>query len=140
MQKAGLYTCPEAVLSLFDVNHSHTGVVIQVGASYTSVVPVYYGHSIRHAIQTTPVGGKALSDYLKQNLPWGDYRHELGRADDRSVPLPFFKMCYRSNSLRCKSGFVDLVKTGQKSVPPVLFPDGAVSDPFEYVLQPDQQE
>eukprot|EP00002_Diphylleia_rotans_P035459 TRINITY_DN7738_c0_g2_i1.p1 TRINITY_DN7738_c0_g2~~TRINITY_DN7738_c0_g2_i1.p1 ORF type:complete len:1045 (-),score=206.12 TRINITY_DN7738_c0_g2_i1:269-3403(-) len=45
-----------------------TGVVIESGYQCTSVIPVYQGHCVPHAIQTLPLGGKHITERLKKLL------------------------------------------------------------------------
>eukprot|EP00889_Picochlorum_renovo_P005788 jgi/Picre1/32818/NNA_008148.t1 len=42
------------------------GVVIDIGFSYTHIVPIFDWHPIRSAIRRIDLGGKALTNYMKE--------------------------------------------------------------------------
>ncbi|KAI8907383.1 actin family [Gorgonomyces haynaldii] len=62
----GLYLGRSAVLSAFAAGKS-TALVVDSGASLTSVVPVYDGYVVKKAIEKGPIGGDFVS---KEALEW----------------------------------------------------------------------
>ncbi|KAI8897686.1 actin family, partial [Globomyces pollinis-pini] len=63
----GFYLGRSAVLSAFAAGRA-TALVIDSGASTTSVVPVFDGYVVKKAVQKAPVGGNYVSHQVKQYL------------------------------------------------------------------------
>ncbi|KAH8740810.1 BRG1/brm-associated factor 53A [Cryptosporidium ryanae] len=62
-----LYTAKKAVLSAFSVGRS-SGLVVDMGASKTSIVPVLDGYTLQKPICEYPVGGDYLDDQIARHL------------------------------------------------------------------------
>ncbi|OMH82749.1 Actin-like protein 6A, partial [Zancudomyces culisetae] len=69
----GFYLAKDAVLSTFGVGKS-TALVIDSGAEFTSVVPVYDGYALKKGVVKQSIGGNFVSeqilDYLKQHYDY----------------------------------------------------------------------
>ncbi|KAJ2997928.1 hypothetical protein HDV02_005023 [Globomyces sp. JEL0801] len=63
----GFYLGRSAVLSAFAAGRA-TALVIDSGASTTSVVPVFDGYVVKKAVQKAPIGGNYVSHQVKQYL------------------------------------------------------------------------
>ncbi|KAJ3314868.1 Actin-like 6A [Boothiomyces sp. JEL0838] len=66
----GFYLGRSAVLSSFAAGRS-TALVIESGASSTSVVPVLDGYVVKKAIQKSPIGGDFVSKQVRQYFQMG---------------------------------------------------------------------
>lgn len=53
-----------AIMRYATKSFSGTGVVVELSASRSLIVPVYKGHAVQHAIQQFDVTGDTLSDFL----------------------------------------------------------------------------
>lgn len=60
-------------------NRAACGLVVDAGFSFTQVVPVFDGHSIPSGIKRINIGGKLLTNYLKELVSY------------RCTALPFSK-------------------------------------------------
>lgn len=74
-----LYFGKSAVMSMFAMGR-HTGLVLESGASSTSIVPVYEGIPLNSGITQSPIAGDYLdrqADLLLQQSCSADYEHLL---------------------------------------------------------------
>jgi len=72
------------VLALFSQNR-HSGLVIDIGHAYTSVVPVYEGNIVKQAITRSPFAGQFLTDRCKE---WLNRKEEWAYIDHSNmIPL-----------------------------------------------------
>ena len=62
---AGFYSCNQSVLALFSSGRT-TGVVLDAGEGVHTIVPVYEGYTIPHAVIKSELSGKALTDYMRK--------------------------------------------------------------------------
>ena len=89
-----LYLGNQSVLSLFATGRT-TGTVLDCGEGITHATPIYEGYAIPFAIQSIPLAGKDLTDYLHSLLM---ERHPTmitnSTADRDQVKLIKEKMCY----------------------------------------------
>ena len=58
---------PAPVLSLFSIGRSR-GLVVDVGCGVTSIVPIFEGFALPHAVHKIPMGGGDISAYIHQKL------------------------------------------------------------------------
>ena len=63
----GLYIVLESLLSLFSAGKDR-GISVDIGDGISTFVPIYYGCSLPHAIIRTNIGGRILTEYMKQLL------------------------------------------------------------------------
>ena len=61
------YISNPAVLGLLATGRT-TGLVVDSGEGITNIVPVYEGYSIKSSIQTLDIGGKTLTDFMRDSL------------------------------------------------------------------------
>lgn len=80
-------------------------LVIDSGFSHSTVTPLYQGRPIQQAIRRLDIGGKLLTNYLKEIL---SIRHYNLMNEDHLVNEAKEKICFVSNHLRS-----DLEKTWQ---------------------------
>ncbi|MFX1537359.1 MAG: actin, cytoplasmic 2 [Promethearchaeota archaeon] len=62
-----LYISNQSVLALYASGRT-TGVVVDVGGAVTTIVPIYEGFPITHAIDRIDLGGKEITEYLGRLL------------------------------------------------------------------------
>eukprot|EP00041_Stephanoeca_diplocostata_P022556 m.539834 g.539834 ORF g.539834 m.539834 type:complete len:1135 (-) comp22093_c0_seq3:103-3507(-) len=62
-----LYMMPAPALALYSSGRT-TGVSVAIGPTTVSVVPVYEGHVLHHAVLTAPYGGETVTDFLMKIL------------------------------------------------------------------------
>jgi actin-related protein len=62
-----LYIANQAVMSLFATGKT-TGTVLDIGEGITHAVPIYEGYAIPHAIQTVPLCGRDITNFLHNLL------------------------------------------------------------------------
>ncbi len=82
-------------------------LVIDSGYSHTTVTPLYNGHAIQQAVRRLEIGGKFLTNYLKEIL---SVRQADVREDTYAVNLMKEDCCYISHDFRG-----DLEKTWKHS-------------------------
>lgn len=58
---------PAPVLSLFSIGRSR-GLVVDVGHGLTSIVPIFEGFALPHAVHKIPLGGQDITNYIHKNL------------------------------------------------------------------------
>ncbi|EGT40143.1 hypothetical protein CAEBREN_16949 [Caenorhabditis brenneri] len=66
-QVPAYYLSKNAVLSCFAQGRTH-GLMVDSGATQTSVVPVFDGYAITHAVVKCPIGGDIITEQLAQML------------------------------------------------------------------------
>jgi len=69
-----------AVLSLYSTGRT-TGLVMDVGAGASYVVPVYEGFALRHALLSVPLGGGDLTLFLARSLGERGFNFVEGQHD-----------------------------------------------------------
>ncbi|KAL8685910.1 MAG: hypothetical protein Q9224_005621 [Gallowayella concinna] len=72
-------------------------LVIDSGFSHTTVTPIYKGHPIQQAIRRLDIGGKLLTNYLKELL---SIRHYNLMNEEYLVNEAKEKICFVSNEFR----------------------------------------
>ena len=81
-------------MSLFATGKT-TGTVLDIGEGITHAVPIYEGYAIPHAIQTVPLCGRDITDYLHQILMNNEPDLITDSFDDKEeVKKIKEKMCY----------------------------------------------
>jgi hypothetical protein len=76
---SGVCFANSAVLSLFASGRTR-GVVLEVGAGVSSVVPVFEGYSLPHAVLSMDCAGQDVTSFLKQNI-----NHELSHQAVQAI-------------------------------------------------------
>ncbi len=67
MKVAGLIVIYGEILALYYLNHP-TGVVIDIGEGYTSVVPIVNRHAIEHAYRRSDISGRKITSSMQRLL------------------------------------------------------------------------
>lgn len=90
-----LYLGNQSVMSLFALGRT-TGTVLDIGEGITHAVPIYEGYAIPHAIQTVPLCGRDITDFLHkmlmENAP--ELISESYEDKEEKVKKIKEKMCY----------------------------------------------
>ncbi|MFX1255342.1 MAG: actin, cytoplasmic 2 [Promethearchaeota archaeon] len=90
----GLYISNQAVLALYASGRT-TGLVLDIGADVTSIVPIYEGFPITHAIDRIDLAGRDVTRYLGLLLRQRGYN--LTRSDELEIVREIKeKYCYVS--------------------------------------------
>uniref|UniRef100_A0A6B2LNS9 Actin n=1 Tax=Arcella intermedia TaxID=1963864 RepID=A0A6B2LNS9_9EUKA len=95
------------------------GVVVDIGESVCTIVPIYYGHPLSHAILQMDLSGADISLYLLQLLK--DRGHPLHTTSDLQIV----------QSIKETLGFVALDYDGE--IAPRGAPPGA-QPPIDYLM------
>lgn len=61
----GFFSCQQSVLALFSSGKT-TGIVLDAGEGNHTIVPVYEGYTIPHAVIKSELSGSVVTDYMKQ--------------------------------------------------------------------------
>ena len=70
----------KAILSCYGYAHGRTtGMMIQIGDGVTSVVPIYEGSLIQHAVKRVDIGGSDINEYLMKLLADSNKNINFGR-------------------------------------------------------------
>jgi actin-related protein len=62
-----MYIFASSVLSLYSSGRT-SGIVVEVGDGHAEIVPIYESHAIQHASMRFDLAGRALTDYLKEEI------------------------------------------------------------------------
>ena len=84
-QVMGFYPILDSLLTMYSGGFQ-TGLVIEMGASSTRIVPIYKGYILSHAIEVIQMGGTVLDNYMFDQLQNAGFstdssvRREIGRV------------------------------------------------------------
>ena len=92
----GSYIALESLLSLFGAGKD-TGISVDIGDGISSFVPVYYGFNLPHAMIRSNLGGRLLTNYLKELLEKNGYNFST-MAEKEIIKDIKEKACYISNN------------------------------------------
>ena len=81
------------ILSLYSSGRT-TGIVLDIGAGLSQIVPVYEAQSIQNAIKQFPFGGCDLDSWMAQLLKENILCRELNSLEKECVPDIKEKLCY----------------------------------------------
>lgn len=88
-----LYIAAQAVLAVYSMSGSRTGVVVDSGEGVTYTVPVYEGYAIHHGILRVDLAGRALTRHLVKML--GERGYGLNMTAQHEVIRDLKeKLCY----------------------------------------------
>lgn len=59
---------PTSSVALFSTGRTR-GMVVDSGDGLTSIVPVFEGYCLPHAIKKMPIAGKDLTNHILQGIP-----------------------------------------------------------------------
>nr|XP_060614712.1 actin-related protein T2-like [Anolis sagrei ordinatus] len=121
------YLSIQAILSLY-ASARYTGIVMDSGFGATHVVPVYEGYCLPHAVSRLDIGGKAITEFLRNLLL--DKRHYFRNFLEGSniVEDIKVKLCFVAPD---PSG--DQHRSSEPSVKEYQLPDGSkikIDDPL----------
>jgi actin len=84
-QVMGFYPILDSLLTMYSGGFQ-TGLVIEMGASSTRIVPIYQGYILSHAIEVIQIGGTILDSFMFDQLQNAGFstdssvRREIGRV------------------------------------------------------------
>ena len=88
---AAFYSCNQAVLALFSSGRT-TGVVLDAGEGHHSIVPIYEGYTIPHAVINSELSGTALTEYMRKLVI--EEHPDAAELPDTCVRHLKEKLCY----------------------------------------------
>ena len=83
---------PKSVLALYSSGRT-TGLMVDSGYDYTQVMPIFEGYPLHHAVQTMPVGGWHITQYLIELLNKRGYSFNSSK-DFETINNIKEKLCY----------------------------------------------
>eukprot|EP00009_Paramoeba_aestuarina_P003746 CAMPEP_0201510954 /NCGR_PEP_ID=MMETSP0161_2-20130828/3459_1 /ASSEMBLY_ACC=CAM_ASM_000251 /TAXON_ID=180227 /ORGANISM="Neoparamoeba aestuarina, Strain SoJaBio B1-5/56/2" /LENGTH=365 /DNA_ID=CAMNT_0047906245 /DNA_START=117 /DNA_END=1211 /DNA_ORIENTATION=+ len=120
----GLVVQNTSVLALYATGRT-TGMMIDIGEGGADLVPIYEGFKINHLIQRTEVGGRVLTEYMKELMnKKGDY-HFQHYSDNQLIREMKKKYCYVAYDFEQEEECFPQNDAGPKSYE---LPDGQVID------------
>lgn len=84
-----------AALSLLTLPPSPTALIVDVGYSFSHTIPFFDGFSINYGIRRVDVGGKSLTNYLKELV---SYRHWNMMQETHLMTSVKERLCYVSQN------------------------------------------
>ena len=130
-QVMGFYPILDSLLTMYSGGFQ-TGLVIEMGASSTRIVPIYKGYMLSHAVEVVQMGGTILDNFMFDQLQNAGFstdssvRREIGRViKERAcfVSLDFNedKNHVKKKDFRLPDG--DMIELGLErfTVPELLF-------------------
>jgi len=83
---------------------SPAAVLVDCGYSYTHVVPIYDNYKINHAVKRINIGGKALTNYLKEVISYRQWNmmDETHLVNDVKEALCYVSMDFKSDMETCR--------------------------------------
>lgn len=64
-QISGFYPVPSALLTMYSGGFS-TGLVVDIGAAFIRITPIFEGYILKHAIKYLDLGGSVLDHFMKK--------------------------------------------------------------------------
>ena len=62
-QAGGYYPVRTALLSMYSGGFE-TGLIVDIGANYTRITPIYKSYILKHAMKIIPLGGSVLDSFI----------------------------------------------------------------------------
>ena len=88
---------PAPVLSLFSIGRSR-GLVVDVGCGVTSIVPIFEGFALPHAVHKIPLGGGDISAYIHQKLLPNLKPNQMFVARNIAEEMMVVPLCYQKDA------------------------------------------
>jgi len=117
-QVAGFYPVLDALLTMY-AGGFQTGLIVELGASCSRIIPIYEGFKIEHAIKIINIGGTVLDSFMQVKM------NEIGFRSDSSVQKELLRV------IKEKACFVSLdfdedIKNKNKYRKSFSLPDGNI--------------